>query len=119
MFVGRDLSVPDMGHGPAVGRDLGSAADLFVGPRCARPRQRGGHVRRPDGLVVARPRTIVLISGGVGLTPMLSMLKTLVHRGSDAAIYFIHGTRNGSTHALAGEVDEIAAADAAADAQAV
>ncbi|HEY0134567.1 MAG TPA: NO-inducible flavohemoprotein [Nannocystis sp.] len=55
-------------------------------------------------------KPIVLISGGVGLTPMLSMLKTLVHRGTDAPIYFVHGTRNSSTHALAGEVEEIAAA---------
>lgn len=52
---------------------------------------------------------IVLISGGVGLTPMLSMLKTLGHRGVDTPIYFIHGTRNSATHALAQEVQTIVA----------
>jgi nitric oxide dioxygenase len=73
---------------------------LQLGPPCGEFTLDVDAVRKP----------IVLISGGVGLTPMLSMLKTLVHRGVDAPIHFIHGTRNSSTHALAGEVDELAAA---------
>lgn len=51
-------------------------------------------------------RPLVLISGGVGLTPMVSMLKTV---GADVPVVFVHGTRNGGTHALGDEVRQIAA----------
>lgn len=61
-------------------------------------------------VAAAAGRPVVLISGGVGLTPMVSMLKTLAHAGSDAPVHFIHGTRNGETHALGEEVRRIAAA---------
>jgi nitric oxide dioxygenase len=44
-------------------------------------------------------RPIVLISGGVGLTPMVSMLETAVRAGRDFPIQHIHGTLNGATHA--------------------
>ena len=56
----------------------------------------------------ANGRPIVLVSGGVGLTPILSMLKTLAHHRVDTPIYFVHGARNGTTHALADEVKQIA-----------
>ncbi|MBM7552255.1 NO-inducible flavohemoprotein [Thalassobacillus pellis] len=43
---------------------------------------------------------LVLISGGVGLTPMMSMLQTLINEKSDREVHFIHAARNGSFHAL-------------------
>ncbi len=46
-------------------------------------------------------RPVVLISGGVGLTPMVSMLETVVRAGRDFPIQHIHGTQNGATHARA------------------
>jgi nitric oxide dioxygenase len=46
-------------------------------------------------------RPVVLISGGVGLTPMVSMLETVVRAGRDFPIQHIHGTLNGATHARA------------------
>ncbi len=49
----------------------------------------------------------MLISGGVGLTPMLSMLNTLAHRRTNACITFVHGTRNSGTHAFDDEVRQI------------
>jgi nitric oxide dioxygenase len=73
---------------------------LHLGPPC------GEFTLKQD----ASARPIVLISGGVGLTPMLSMLKTLTHQGVSTPIYFIHGTRNSSTHAMDNEVRAIAAA---------
>ncbi len=72
---------------------------LQVGPPCGELTLDVAAVRRP----------IVLLSGGVGLTPMLAMLKALAHHDVDVPIYFIHGTRNSATHALAQEVREIAA----------
>jgi nitric oxide dioxygenase len=53
-------------------------------------------------------RPIALVSGGIGLTPLVSMLKSLVHHGVDTPVYFIHGARNSRVHALADEVRALA-----------
>ena len=36
---------------------------------------------------------VVLLSGGVGLTPMMSMLETIVQSGSGRPVWYIHGAR--------------------------
>ncbi|SFG77762.1 NO-inducible flavohemoprotein [Neptunomonas qingdaonensis] len=45
-------------------------------------------------------KPVVLISGGVGVTPMLSMLNDLVRQHSPRKITWFHGTRNRQTHAF-------------------
>lgn len=47
---------------------------------------------------------LVLIAGGVGITPLLSMLETLVASQPDRPVRFIHAVRNHSHHAFGGEV---------------
>jgi nitric oxide dioxygenase len=47
---------------------------------------------------------IVLLSGGVGLTPMVSMLETLANQGSKRDVTFIHAARSEEFHALKDEV---------------
>ena len=42
---------------------------------------------------------VVLISGGVGLTPLVSMLKTVL-KHTDREVVFVHGARNSSVHAM-------------------
>ncbi len=42
---------------------------------------------------------VVLISGGVGLTPLISMLKSVL-RNSDREVVFVHGARHGGVHAM-------------------
>ncbi|MGF1671324.1 MAG: FAD-binding oxidoreductase [Balneolaceae bacterium] len=39
-------------------------------------------------------RPIVLLSGGVGITPMLSILNHVVDNDTDREVWFIHGSRN-------------------------
>lgn len=51
---------------------------------------------------------IVLISGGVGLTPLMSMLNTLVEKGSRREVTFIHAAINGNYHAMKKHVDTVA-----------
>lgn len=53
-------------------------------------------------------RPVVLISGGVGLTPMVSMLNTLVETEPERQVTFIHAARNGLSHALRNEVELLA-----------
>ncbi|WNF38979.1 NO-inducible flavohemoprotein [Bacillaceae bacterium IKA-2] len=50
---------------------------------------------------------VVLISGGVGQTPMISMLKTLADNHPEKEVTYIHAAINGSTHAFKDEVLEI------------
>lgn len=52
-------------------------------------------------------RPVVLLSGGVGLTPMVSMAHTLV-RESTRKVWFVHACENGSTHAFGNEIKALA-----------
>ena len=52
-------------------------------------------------------RPVVLLSGGVGLTPMLSMLHRLGNKTS-RHVHFIHACENGDMHAFGPEVLELA-----------
>jgi len=45
-------------------------------------------------------RPVVLLSGGVGLTPMVSMLETIAASHPATNVHFAHGTLDGSTHAM-------------------
>ncbi len=56
----------------------------------------------------ASARPVVLLSGGVGLTPLVSMLHALAE-GSDRAAHFIHACDNGEVHALGDEVRALVA----------
>ncbi len=49
----------------------------------------------------------VLISNGVGITPMISMAKAVAQKNPQRHIWFIHGARNGEYHACREEVNRI------------
>lgn len=53
---------------------------------------------------------VVLLSGGVGLTPMISMLNHIVDQGSGRPVWFIHGVQNGDEHAFGAHVRGLAVA---------
>jgi ferredoxin-NADP reductase len=56
-----------------------------------------------------RPRRLALISGGSGITPVLSMLRTLIDEKHDGEIAFVHHARTAADWLYAAEVRELAA----------
>lgn len=54
---------------------------------------------------------VVLISNGVGITPMIAMAKAVSILNPARHIWFLHGTRDSSTHAFEDEVNAIAASN--------
>ena len=55
---------------------------------------------------------LVLVSAGVGVTPMLSMLHAAVESRSGRSIRFVHGARNRRSHAFSAEIDALIATGA-------
>jgi nitric oxide dioxygenase len=51
---------------------------------------------------------IVLLSGGVGLTPMVAMLETVAKDHPGTPVHFVHGAIDGSTHAMGDHVRALA-----------
>jgi len=49
-------------------------------------------------------RPIVMLAGGIGVTPLLSMAKTLVYQNVKSSIHFVQAARNSRVHAFAEEV---------------
>ena len=52
-------------------------------------------------------RPVVLLSAGIGVTPVLAMLHMLAAEASTRKIWWLHGTRNGREHAFAAEAREL------------
>lgn len=52
-------------------------------------------------------RPLVLMSGGVGLTPMMSMLETVIKEQPNREVVFVHAARSGSFHAMKDRVRDI------------
>lgn len=57
------------------------------------------------------PRPVVFLAGGIGITPLLSMAKSLAAARFDAPIGFIQAARNGRVRVFADELRELASAD--------
>ncbi|RAL13360.1 flavodoxin reductases (ferredoxin-NADPH reductases) family 1 [Aspergillus homomorphus CBS 101889] len=51
-------------------------------------------------LDVNRSTPVVLLSGGVGLTPMMSMLKAITAASKARRVVFVHAARNSRVHAM-------------------
>jgi len=51
---------------------------------------------------------VVLLSAGVGLTPLISMLNSIIDSGSNREVWFIHGARNSTLHAMSNHIRKVA-----------
>jgi ferredoxin-NADP reductase len=77
-------------------------------------------LRVGDRLEIAAPRgtfildrgaaPVLLISAGIGATPVLAMLHALAEEHSEREIWWLHGTRSGRDHAFAAEARALLAA---------
>ncbi len=68
-------------------------------------------VKAPSGQFYLDPAGsggIVLIGGGIGVTPVLAMLNTLIAQGSRREIWFFHGIRNRAEHIMKEHLEAIA-----------
>ncbi|WP_434290377.1 FAD-binding oxidoreductase [Celeribacter sp. SCSIO 80788] len=74
--------------------------EVQVGARIAAERPRGKFVLADD----ARP--VLLLTGGIGVTPALSMLSVLA-RQPERPVYFVHACLSATEHSFADEVAEI------------
>jgi len=71
-------------------------------------------VRPPAGSFVLNTgstKPIVLISNGVGITPMVAMAKAAISQPQQRQIWFVHGCRNGQFHAFRKEIAELSQAN--------
>lgn len=68
--------------------------EVLIGPPC------GEFTLDPSTL----HRPVVMLAGGIGVTPLLSMLKTISEQPSVPPVYFVHASRNSQQHAMAEEV---------------
>jgi MOSC domain-containing protein YiiM/ferredoxin-NADP reductase/ferredoxin len=60
----------------------------------------------PRGSFILQPgeRPVVLLSAGIGATPVLGMLHALAAAGSTRPVWWLHGARDGQHHPFAAEV---------------
>ena len=67
------------------------------------------HLPAGDFTLSKSRRPVVLISAGIGLTPLVSMLHQLSANPTANPVWFLHGARDGGHHALADEVRTLVA----------
>ncbi len=69
-------------------------------------------VKAPAGhffLDLSEEKPVVLISGGVGITPMVSMLNAIIESGQKREVWFFFGARSRKDHILKDHLEKIAA----------
>jgi ferredoxin-NADP reductase/MOSC domain-containing protein YiiM len=103
------LAAPANGHGYriAVKREAEGAGSAFLHERAAvGDVLRVGAPRGDFTLDLDGTEPVVLLSAGVGVTPVLAMLGALARVGSRRPVWWLHGARSGAEHAFAAEARE-------------
>jgi ferredoxin-NADP reductase len=75
------------------------------------------HLRPGDRIEVAAPRgdfvleegtgPVLLVSAGIGVTPVLAMLRRMADQGSTREVWWIHTTHDADQHVFAAEVTDL------------
>ncbi|HEV7280856.1 MAG TPA: NO-inducible flavohemoprotein [Pirellulaceae bacterium] len=77
---------------------------LEIGPPC------GEFFLQPEHVGAASPdggRPVVFLAGGIGITPLLSMAKSLVRQGHTAPVLFVQAARNCRVQAFGSELEAL------------
>lgn len=89
-------------------RESHGVASRFLHDQVAVGDRIAAHAPTGDFVLPPGRGPLVLVSAGVGITPMLSMLHAALaesEAGAARPIWFVHGARNGSAHAFRDEVE--------------
>lgn len=68
-------------------------------------------VKPPAGhfhIMEEEPLPVVLVAGGIGLTPMLSIVNTMLHSSNPRDVWLFYGVRNGAEHVMKGHFETLA-----------
>jgi ferredoxin-NADP reductase/MOSC domain-containing protein YiiM len=106
------LAAPANGRGYriAVKREPGGPASAFLHERVAvGDVLEVGAPRGDFTLDVEATGPVVLLSAGVGVTPVLAMLGALARAGSERPVWWVHGARSGAEHSFAAEARDLLA----------
>jgi ferredoxin-NADP reductase len=104
------ITVKRIGPGAAGPQAAGGLVSSYLHDRLAV----GGRldVKAPAGNFTidldAQGQPLVLIGGGIGLTPLLSMLLSIVAQGSSREVWLIHGLRDERDQIMKAQLEEIA-----------
>ena len=104
-------------HSPGPLSDEHYRVSVKVEPNGAAGSYLNSSVRAGDVLDVSEPRgsftlqpgdgPVVLLSAGIGATPVLAMLHALAASASAREVWWLHGARNGKSHSFATEVRQL------------
>jgi ferredoxin-NADP reductase/MOSC domain-containing protein YiiM/ferredoxin len=101
---------PDAGYYRfTVKREHGGAASEYLHTRVAVGDQLDIAAPRGTFLLDGTDAPVLLISAGIGATPVLAMLQALAQEHSDREIWWLHGARNRSEHPFAAEARSLVA----------
>jgi ferredoxin-NADP reductase/MOSC domain-containing protein YiiM/ferredoxin len=101
---------PDAGsYRIAVKRERDGAASGYLHTRLAVGDQLEVAAPRGTFILDGSRAPVLLISAGIGATPVLAMLQALAEEHSDRAIWWLHGARSARDHAFAAEARALVA----------
>jgi ferredoxin-NADP reductase/MOSC domain-containing protein YiiM/ferredoxin len=92
-----------------VKREHGGAASGYLHTRLAVGDQLDVAAPRGTFILDETHSPVLLISAGIGATPVLAMLQLLAQERSDREIWWLHGARNGLEHSFATETRDLVA----------
>jgi ferredoxin-NADP reductase/MOSC domain-containing protein YiiM len=93
----------------SVKREPDGAASGYLHTRLAVGDQLDVAAPRGTFILAPSPAPVLLISAGIGATPVLAMLHALAEEHSGRAIWWLHGARNRMEHPFADEARELLA----------
>ena len=93
----------------SVKRERRGAASGYLHTRLAVGDQLDIAAPRGAFILDGTPAPVLLVSAGIGATPVVAMLQALVGEHSDREIWWLHGARNRREHAFAVEVQALLA----------